>query len=105
MLGGQAFGDINCPCVTELWKSLRPLKAENILLVEGELVGVHLDSGALEKLHYLGRNKHTAFSNCGNTICSQLFAADSPLSPPYPPLTQPRHMKYLTFILWTSCLP
>lgn len=58
------LGKLNVPGISKLWKSICPLKLENIPFLESELVGVHLDREVLEKLHYLGCNKNTAFSNC-----------------------------------------
>lgn len=99
-------GKLNVLEITKLWKSVCPLKLENIPFLDGELVGVHLNSGVSEKLHYLGCDKNTAFSNCWNTICYQLYMLlIYPLSSCYPPPTSLKHMKYCIFILWTSCSP
>lgn len=99
------LGKSNVLGISKLWKSICPLKLENIPFLESELVGVHLDSEVLEKLHYLGCNKNTAFSNCWNTICYQLLVTDLSPSIVLSPPTLLKHMKYWICILWTFCSP
>lgn len=93
------MGKLNVLGDTKLWQSIWALTLENIPLLKGELIGVQLNSGALEKLHCLECSKNTGFSGMLKPHLYQSFATDLCLFIPFLTPHPQEHMNYWIFIL------